>query len=462
MCMVSYILLSNKSCHQKYTGHKYIRLQLEEVLLPGRVVGGTEACDGVPALDGAEADVAAGAVATVGEDATKVLVTLSDIVVEAVNLSGGVERRVGEADRALASRHADIINAVQDGSNDGSRHGSTAAKAEISSPVDETVVTGGGNVRVGSAGTVVDAAAGGGDGAIGSLVGEVVGVMAEEVVGDGILLPGGAGEDVAEATARGEAVGDNLGVANLAALGQVSGANSGDVRAVREEVGGEDVVVGASAGVSAAGDTSVTARDDDGDTDHAELHELVADTLDSLDGLVHLGITVRDGDDAGGQEAAAHHVRVTVGVALASLLINSTDEVGEDLAERVTEVVVLEQGGVLGLDDGVGDLEVEDRLAATILLADRSSGTVDQIKLGSCALGHVGGNMLPVPVEILLVKSVTGFPDTKVVGVLGGVLQGNLVQLANALRCEDLVAANSTYGPSMLANVAVVWSFLIV
>ena len=255
-------------------------LQVDKVLLPSRVVGRSQTSDGVPTLNGAEAIVSTSTRSTVASSTTQSLVALSNVVVEVLLGSIGlVEGRVDETNGSLAQVQTLLIDTGEDGTNDGGRHGSTAREVDLLARDNETVVTKGSNVGITTSAAVV-LAAGGGDLAVAGVVGEVVGVVAEEVLANGVLLVVGGQVDVAEAAAGGEGGGGRLGVAYLAAGGESGGADGGDVGADDGVVGDEDVVVSAPAVVAAGGDAGVTAGSDGGDADEAELHEFIAAALE--------------------------------------------------------------------------------------------------------------------------------------------------------------------------------------
>lgn len=255
-------------------------LQVDKVLLPSRVVGSSQSSNGVPTLNGAEALVSTSTRSTVASSTTQSLVTLSDVVVEVLLGSIGlVEGRVGETNGSLAQVQTLLIDTSEDGTNDRSGHGSTAREVDLLARDDETVVTKGSNVGITTSSAVI-LAAGGGDLAVAGVVGEVVGVVAEEVLANGVLLVVGGQVDVAEAAAGGKGGGGSFGVAYFAAGREGSGTNSGDIGADDGVVGDEDIVVRAPAVVAAGGNAGVAAGTDGGDADEAELHKFIAAALE--------------------------------------------------------------------------------------------------------------------------------------------------------------------------------------
>ncbi len=247
-------------------------LNLEEVSFPLVIDGRAETGNGVPAFNSRKAVVATGAVATVAESTAQRLVTDGHVVVGSLALGHCVEGRVGEANRALANTETLLVDAVENSSNDGSRHGRAARQAEAAAGSDQTVGADSGDIGEAASAAVVDAGVGG-DVALRGVVGKVARVVAEEVVADDVVLPRGAREDVGEATAGGKGLGGRLGL--IDGVNQ-SRADGGDVRAAAEIIGDEDVVVRALAVASAVGDTSVTAGNDSSDAHKTELHELIA------------------------------------------------------------------------------------------------------------------------------------------------------------------------------------------
>lgn len=252
-----------------------IYLQLNEVGLPLSVDGSAKASDGVPARNAREAIVTAGAGVAVTAVATKALVTNSDVVVGALVVVHVVERRVGEANGALAEAEALLVDTVQNSSDNGSRHGGSARKVVTAVGSDDTVVTESSNVREATAAAVVDTRVGG-NVSLRGVVGKVTGVVTEQVVGDNGILVGGTSEDVGEATTRREGVGGNLGLGDVV---QDSGTNGSDVRAAAEIIGNKDIVVRTLAVTGTVSDASVTTGDDDADAHETKLHKLVAFAL---------------------------------------------------------------------------------------------------------------------------------------------------------------------------------------
>lgn len=111
----------------------------------GRVVGSTQASNGIPSLAGIEArGTASGVVAD------------SDIV---KNSRVGVQRGVDEADGALARSDTLLVDAIEDSSKNGSSSRRTTNDGGRTVVENDDVVTDGGYVRVSTTTTVVDAVA---------------------------------------------------------------------------------------------------------------------------------------------------------------------------------------------------------------------------------------------------------------------------------------------------------------
>lgn len=241
------------------------------------IVWGAETGNRIPASDSREAIVATCTRLVVAVGAAQALVTLGDVVEDLRVLIDG---RVDEAEGLLAGGDALLVDAREDGSDEGRRLG-CATRGLVAALDDESsVVTNGGEIGVAAAGAVVDAA-GLGNLAVAGGVGLVPGVVLAEVVRDGRLLVVGRFVDVAEAAARRERGGDNLGllVGDGAALGDGGGADHGKVGAAAGVVGDENVLLLAQAGTAAVGNAVVAAGDEERDTLKTELHELVALTL---------------------------------------------------------------------------------------------------------------------------------------------------------------------------------------
>ena len=260
--------------------------------------------------------------------------------------------------------------------------------------------------------------------------------MGGEVGADGILLVVGGEEDVGETTAGGELVGSGLGIANLGALGEGGGTDSGGVGARGSSVGSEDVLVGAEARSATAGNTVVTGGDDDGGSLETELHELLALALEVGVGVRGLVPSVGDGEDVGGLEGTA----VLVGGGTVNRGIVTTLELAEGtvngIQEGVEDVVLLDNGLVesnsLGIDNGDGNVQVEgDLTTSAVGGVVGSAGTVDQVGGRGSASGDLGGNSLVEGIQIRVeVSLVGGLEDTEEVawvssiGGLGDVVHG--------------------------------------
>lgn len=105
--------------------------------------------------------------------------------------------------------------------------------------------------------------------------------------------------------------------------------------------------------------------------------------LEEISAKELLVATVRHGNNAGNVKGIAHLVGVTVAVVLvAEGPVNGIKECQEDVAIGAD----LEQGNLLGVDDGVGHVEIKVRLAASILRSVWSSGTIDQIQVGASGI----------------------------------------------------------------------------
>lgn len=142
----------------------------------------------------------------------------------------------------------------------------------MASNSNQAVVSNSSDIGETTATTVVDAGVVG-DLTVTDVVGKVARVVAEEIVANDIVLPLGAGENVGEATARGEGLGGSLGLVNGVDEG---GANTSDVRAAGQIIADKDVVVGTLAVAVAVSDTRVTTGNNSSDAQETKLHELVA------------------------------------------------------------------------------------------------------------------------------------------------------------------------------------------
>lgn len=177
ICTISTLQLGNISVQLDISA-----LQLEEVLQPNRVVGSTQSADRIVALDSRETLVAARARATVTGDTTESLVTDSDIVKEVLDLLVEclVQSRVDPANRTLADAETLLVDASEDTSDNGSRHGSSSRETGLTLRNNQTVVAKSRNVGVSTSSAVVFAAGRRND-SIRGVVGKVVGVMAQKV-----------------------------------------------------------------------------------------------------------------------------------------------------------------------------------------------------------------------------------------------------------------------------------------
>lgn len=422
----------------------------------------SQTSNGVPALDTREAIVAAGTGVSGAVGAAEALVTDKNVVeVRAALVVRLVQSRVDEAHRALAQVQTLLVDAVDNSGNNGGGHGSAAAEAELAAVGDEAVVAEGGNVGVRAAVAVVDATGVGGNHAVGSIVGEVVGVVAEEVVANSVRLPAGSVKDVAETAAGREAVGGDLdvGIANLAACGDVGGTDRGDVRAARRVVSGKDVVVRSEAEAVVGGNAIVATGYDDSGALETELHELVALALcgDRLANccLVRekgarvytnleegrspemLVATVRDGNDTCGVKGVAHLVGVTIAIILgAERAVDGIEEGQEDVGIAAH----LEQGNGLGVDDGVGHVKVEVRLAASILGPVGCGCAVDEVQCWASTRGNIGGGGSEELVKVLLRVHITErLEHAHGVGRIGQSRLSDAVHGLDALGGDNLV-----------------------
>lgn len=133
--------------------------------------------------------------------------------------------------------------------------------------------------------------------------------------------------------------------------------------------------------------TGITRCNEDGDTLHAELHEFVALSLLVGSGKIGLLTTVRDADDVGRLVDSTLQLTLVAtwsGIwvwwiqgAVSSLAecrvcaVRSIDSVQEVVEKAligvvclVDRVICLEENGLLGVDQRVGNLEVEVGLGA--------------------------------------------------------------------------------------------------
>lgn len=165
-----------------------------------------------------------------------------------------------------------------------------------------------------------------------------------------------------------------------------------------------------------------------------------------------LGPTVRDGNDVGRLKSTAHLVVIEVGVLAAIVAVDSAKEISKYVVVLVS--LDLEQGGTLGVDDGVGHVKVQQRLAAGILGAVRGSGTVDQIQLRAGTLGNIGSSDLIKVVEVLLrVDIAKGLVDSEAVGNVGSRGLGDLVEVRNAVRGDSLTAYLEVRGEGRVVSI---------
>lgn len=159
-----------------------LNLKTDKVVLPRLVLGSTQTSDGIKALDAVETIVTAGARVSRAKGTAQGLVASDDVSEQIkTTIKGLVESRVGESKRALAEVEAFLVDAVEDGTNNGGRHGSTADQTRLAGNDNQAVIAKGRNIGVRAAVAVVDALGVAGDDAVGGGVRVVVGVMAEEV-----------------------------------------------------------------------------------------------------------------------------------------------------------------------------------------------------------------------------------------------------------------------------------------
>lgn len=155
--------------------------------------------------------------------------------------------------------------------------------------------------------------------------------------------------------------------------------------------------------------------------------------------------TIRDRNDIGGLENAAVVAGLVSRVFVAVLLVNGGKEVAKDVV--IASAFDLEQGGLLGVDDGVDHVKVQVGLTASIVGAVGSSSAVDQIQVWASAGGNVGSSNLEEQVEILLrVNIAQRFKDTHGVGDVGSSGLRDLVDGFDALGGDDFVAASEAGG----------------
>lgn len=149
--------------------------------------------------------------------------------------------------------------------------------------------------------------------------------------------------------------------------------------------------------------------------------------------------TVGDGDDVGGLKGAAHLVVVPVGVLRAVVLVDGAEPVAKDVVVLVSRH--LEEGGALGVDDGVGHVKVQEGLAAGLAGAVGGRGAVDEVQCRAGAGRDVRRRRLVKEVEVLLAVDVAeGLVDSEPVGAVGADGLGDLVEVGDAVRSDNLSA----------------------
>ena len=284
-----------------------------------------------------------------------------------------------------------------------------------------------------------------------------------EIIRHGTGLVRRDGVDIREASPRREARdGDLLVFSDVAAGGQEGGARGGEVGARCWEIGGEDVSVGAEAAVCVvvargARDAGVAGRDEDGHALHAEFHEFVALAL--LVGGWEVGFLAAVGDtnNVGGLVdsalkrslvAAWLGIRVwwveravagfSKGGVRAIGAVNGVEKVVEEAFEGIVGfvdvVVSLEEDAVLGVDDWIGDLEIQIGFGAGVCESgNRCSGAIDTVESGVSSLRNVGGKRQEKVIEICLAVHITQvFEDPKLVTGSSFCRRRNVIQSLNA------------------------------
>jgi hypothetical protein len=394
-------------------GHRSHLRQGHEDAEKGVVLGCSKTGNWIPAGHSREA---LGAASTLG------LVADSDIV-EGLGVS--VQSWVGKSNGALSSSDTLLVDTGEDSSDDRSSHRGSALEGGRALCNNGSVVSKSRNIRETTADLVIDTAVGA-NRSVQVGVGLVCGVVVGEESLEGIGLVVGLAIDVAESTSRGERSDSGLWVSDFAASGERSSSNHGDVWAVRV-IRREDVLVGAEALSVAVRDTGITTGKDDGDTLETKLHELVALTLLVVGGVVSLDKTVREGDDVGRLVGTALlrsvgvdgvDLWVVAGLAVGGVRavrsIKGIQEVVEEsglVGEVPLRVVGLVESGSLGIDDGVGHLEIKIRLDTSGGLACGSGGTVNESRCGLGALGDGGSIFLEEGVQIIVGVDVAELED---------------------------------------------------
>ena len=290
-------------------------------------------------------------------------------------------------------------------------------------------------------------------------------MVGQEVV-DSSLLISGLRIDVGESTTGWEAGdGDFSVLGDISTLGEEGGSCASDVWACNGEIRREDLVSGTQAGgVVAASDTRVSRGDDDGNTLESELHPFVALALLVVGREVRLLLSVRDGDDVGGLvhtalELTLESSRVGIWVAgvkswgvtslaeggkCAVTAVDAVEEVVEETGEVIVglvEIIIgLEQNGVLRIDDGVGELEVQVRFSSSGVNGNWGGSTIDTVQDGLGALRNVGGEFGEEAVQVLLGVGVGLLKNPELVSGVGKRGIGDLVESLDASRSDGSIA----------------------
>lgn len=435
-----------------------------------RVVWSTKTSDWIPAGCARETLSSAARVASDGDVVEHFGVgILEDMLADVFKKRAELEtyqNGVHEADDGFASSETLFVDTVQDGSEDWSRGGSSTLEDRLALVEDDNVVSDSSHIRISTTSPVEDSPSSTNVGVVSSGVRLIWRRVVSQEAVDSCLLISRLRIDVRESTTGWEAGDGDLSIlGDVSALGEECGSCAGDERAGNWEIGREDLVSGTQAGrVVAASDTGVSGSDNDRNTLESELHPFIALALLVVGREVRLLLSVRDGDDVGGLVDTALELTLEsswVGIWVAGVkswgvtslteggigavgAVNAVKEVVEETGEVVVglvEIIIgLEQNGVLRIDDGVGELEIQVRFSSSSGNGNWGSSTVNTVQDGLGALRNVGSEFSEEAVQVLLGVGVSLLKDTELVSGVGQLGIGDVVKSFDASRSDGGIA----------------------